>query len=179
MHKGLAISMTNRMESLTLGLAKEYVRRLTAKGLPTELYSLTELPPNFIAEEMYGRRSAAFKPVEDAVAGATFYLFVVPEYNGSFPGVGKAFIDAMPRDIWAGKTALLAGTASGRFGNVRGLDHLAGVLNYLQVSVLPFRAHFPYIESNIGPHGLSPEYETEIERQLNTLFAATSSAPII
>ncbi len=168
----LVVSMTNRNESLTLHLAREYVERLEAAGIPANLYSLTELPANFLVEEMYGRRSEAFMAVESAMAQAEFYLFVVPEYNGSYPGVGKVFIDAMPREIWKGKTASLAGASSGRFGNARGLDHLNAVLNYLQVTVLPFRAHYPYLE-RILEHDFWPaDAETEMRRHVADIAAA-------
>ena len=164
--------MTNRAENLSLSLANEYVARLEAYGLSANLYSLTELPPNFIAEEMYGRRSEGFIAVEEAVARADFYLFVVPEYNGSYPGVGKAFIDAMPREIWKGKTASMAGASSGRFGNARGLDHLNGVLNYLQVAVLPFRAHYPYLERIFANGRWPADAEDEMRRHLSAIAAA-------
>ena len=39
--------------------------------------------------------------------------------------------------IWANKKALLTGVSTGRAGNLRGMEHLAGVLHYLKITVLP------------------------------------------
>ncbi len=64
------------------------------------------------------------------------WVFVIPEYNGSFPGVLKAFIDGMKPEWFAGKKAALVGIATGRAGNLRGMDHLTDVLMHLGVSVM-------------------------------------------
>jgi NAD(P)H-dependent FMN reductase len=65
----------------------------------------------------------------------------VPEYNGSFPGSVKLFIDACTVREYSrnfkDKKAALVGIASGRAGNLRGMDHLTGVLNYLGMTVMP------------------------------------------
>lgn len=41
------------------------------------------------------------------------------------------------KKVWWGKKALLTGISSGRAGNLRGMDHLAGSLNFLKVTVHP------------------------------------------
>ncbi|NND31730.1 MAG: NADPH-dependent oxidoreductase [Saprospiraceae bacterium] len=71
------------------------------------------------------------------------FWFIFPEYNGGVPGILKLFIDAISvRDIkstFHGKKACLTGISTGRAGNLRGMDHLTNILNYLQVIVLPNR----------------------------------------
>src|SRR5476651_652154 len=88
------IASTNRLNSSTLKLALYYQRKLNDKGLPTNLLSLTDLPPNLIETDLYGKRSPEFQKIQDLVTSTTKFLFVIPEYNGSFPGVLKVFIDA-------------------------------------------------------------------------------------
>ena len=39
------------------------------------------------------------------------------------------------RNTWHFKKALLTGVASGRAGNLRGMDHLADTLHYLKMNV--------------------------------------------
>jgi NAD(P)H-dependent FMN reductase len=47
-------------------------------------------------------------------------------------------IDVMdPRIAFAGKKAALIGISTGRAGNLRGMDHLASVMNHMNVHVLP------------------------------------------
>ena len=73
------------------------------------------------------------------IAGAEKILIVMPEYNGSFPGILKLFIDAMPHALLSGKKTALCGVATGRGGNLRGMDHLTGILHYLNADVMPFK----------------------------------------
>src|ERR1700727_365145 len=111
------ISATNRPNSNTLKLAKYYQKKLAEKGLETHLLSLTELPGNLIESDMYGKRSAAFQKIQDVVTKTTKFLFVVPEYNGSFPGILKLFIDVcdFPQSFYEKKAALV-GVSGGRYG---------------------------------------------------------------
>ena len=65
-------------------------------------------------------------------------MFITPEYNGSFPGILKLLFDnSSSHSIWWHKKALLTGISTGRAGNLRGMEHLAGVLNYLKITVYP------------------------------------------
>ena len=64
------------------------------------------------------------------------FIFISPEYNGSIPGVLKSFIDNTDiKKVWPGKKALLTGISTGRAGNLRGMEHLTGILHYLKVNV--------------------------------------------
>ena len=67
------------------------------------------------------------------------FVVVMPEYNGSFPGILKLFIDAIHPDLLRRKKVALLGVSSGRAGNLRGMEHLTGVFNYLGVFVHPNR----------------------------------------
>jgi len=125
-----------------------------AEGHQAELYDLKALPPDFLFTDMFGERSEAFRAIEQLMRQASRFVFVAPEYNGSIPGVVKLFIDAfVPKEVFHGKKAGLIGLASGKFGNVRGLDHLTGILNYLQVDVMPFKAHIPRIHEVLSAAG--------------------------
>ena len=52
------ISSTNRPGSSTLKLAKYYQKSSSEKGVEAELLSLSQLPPNLIETDLYGKRSA-------------------------------------------------------------------------------------------------------------------------
>ncbi len=64
-------------------------------------------------------------------------MIVAPEYNGSFPGVLKAFIDGVHPENFRYKKVSLVGVSSGRAGNVIGMEHLNSILTYLQMFVMP------------------------------------------
>ena len=66
------------------------------------------------------------------------YIFISPEYNGSLPGVLKCLIDVSDvKKVWKGKKALLTGVSKGRAGNLRGMDHLTGIMHYVGTVVHP------------------------------------------
>jgi len=141
------ISGTNRPGSWTYRLAKYYQKRLAEKGLEAGLLSLTELPATLIESDFYGKRSEAFKPIQEIITKTDKFLFIIPEYNGSFPGVLKAFIDACDfPDSFYEKKAALTGLSSGKYGNIRGIDHFTGVCHYLHLHVMALKIHIPTIK---------------------------------
>ncbi len=131
------ISSTNRPGSSTLKLAQYYQKKLHEKGVEANLLSLAQLPPNLIETDLYGKRSQGFEPVQKIITETQKFLFVIPEYNGSFPGVLKVFIDAcaFPESFYDKKAALV-GLSSGKYGNIRGIDHFTGVCHYVHLNVM-------------------------------------------
>ena len=140
------ISATNRPGSSTLKLAQYYQKRLHEKGLEAGLLSLSALPANLIDSDLYGKRSAEFGPVQAIITNTQKFLFVIPEYNGSFPGVLKVFIDAcsFPESFYE-KKAALTGLSSGKYGNIRGIDHFTGVCHYMHLHVMSLKIHIAEI----------------------------------
>ncbi|PST81654.1 NADPH-dependent FMN reductase [Pedobacter yulinensis] len=148
------ISGTNRPGSNSLKVAQYYQQQLALSDTETTLLSLESLPADLIAADLYGNRSAAFQPIQDLVSASSKFLFVIPEYNGSFPGVLKTFIDAcsFPASFFDKKAALV-GLSSGKYGNIRGIEHFAGICSYLHLHTLPLRIHIPYIREEMNEDG--------------------------
>ena len=148
------ISATNRPDSSTLKLAQYYQRKLRDKGLNAGLLSLTELPSNLIETDLYGKRSAEFEPIQQMVTNTEKFLFIIPEYNGSFPGVLKVFIDAcdLPESFYD-KKAAITGLSSGKYGNIRGVDHFTGVCHYMHLQVMPLKIHIAAINKELDENG--------------------------
>ncbi|MEJ2881266.1 NADPH-dependent FMN reductase [Pedobacter sp. GR22-6] len=148
------ISGTNRPNSNTLKVANYYQRTLISKGLESNVFSLEDLPDNLIASDLYGNRSEAFLSIQEMITNTSKFLFIIPEYNGSFPGVLKTFIDAcnFPESFYDKKAALV-GISSGKYGNIRGIDHFGGVCSYLHLNVLPLRIHISTIKSELNENG--------------------------
>lgn len=145
------IAGTNRKNSNSLKVATYYQRQLELKGLGSEVLSLQDLPPDFIVSDLYGARSEAFRPLQDKITATTKFIFIIPEYNGSFPGVLKAFIDGcLFPDSFVGKKAALVGISTGKYGNIRGVEHFTGVCHYLNLHTLPLRIHIPYIREELN-----------------------------
>ena len=141
------ISGTNRPGSNTLKVAKEYQRFLNQKGIDAQLLSLEEV-------DLLSRTTAFKKLEEEIIKPTTHFIFIAPEYNGSFPGVLKMFFDnSGSHTIWWHKKALLAGVSTGRAGNVRGMEHLTGVLNYLKVTVYPYLLPISVVDKLLDAEG--------------------------
>ena len=139
------ISCTNRKNSQSLVVAKHYVETLASlTDEKVELLSLESLTFDMF-EDMYNPENHVdgLRKIQDSLLiPSDRFVFVVPEYNGSIPGILKLFIDAcsvykMKETFKIGtKKACLVGISAGRAGNLRGMIHLTGMLNYLNVQVL-------------------------------------------
>jgi len=148
------IASTNRPGSSTLKLSKYYQKRLAQKGLETTLFPLSDLPGCLIETDLYGKRSPEFEKIQQMITATDKFLFVIPEYNGSFPGVLKVFIDAcsFPESFYDKKAALV-GLSSGKYGNIRGIDHFTGVCHYLHLNVMPLKIHISSIRKEMDENG--------------------------
>lgn len=133
------ISGTNRPKSRTIAVANyvlEATRNLT--DTPVALLDLAEIDHSFFNTAMYGlhESNAALRTLQEKyMLAADKFIFIAPEYNGSYPGVLKAFLDALSihryKENFMGKPVALIGTATGRAGNLRGLDHLSASLLHM------------------------------------------------
>lgn len=132
------ISATNRPNSNTKIVAEKYSQLVDSKSIESGLLSFEDLPHNFLFTDLYDKRTEEFQKILDKyIIPVNKIVIVAPEYNGSYPGILKSFFDAIHPDINRGKKIGLVGVATGRSGNVRGMEHLTGVLHYLGMHVLP------------------------------------------
>lgn len=147
-------SATNRRDSNTEIVAEVYRKLAEDQGVKTKIYRFVDLPDEFILTENYGEPPESFSQVlKEFIHPVGKFVFVIPEYNGSFPGITKLFLDIIHPSTWEGKKAALVGIASGRAGNLRGMDHLAAVLNYLKMEVFSRKIPVSSIEKSIGDQG--------------------------
>jgi chromate reductase, NAD(P)H dehydrogenase (quinone) len=125
------ISGTNRVGSNTLKVARQYQQRFKAQGIEAALITLEGVNPLPGAEGFEAWQRELLHPAEK-------FIFIAPEYNGSLPGILKLVIDSSDVKVaWWYKKAMLVGVSTGRAGNLRGMDHLTGILHHLNVQVMP------------------------------------------
>ena len=163
------ISGTNRPESNTFKVLEFCAKAATDQGIEVNVLDLQELPPSFLSEGIYGDPSDSFSQIlEKKIVPASHIIFIAPEYNGSFPGILKLFLDTAPPGIWKGKKAALIGVATGRSGNQRGLDHLTSVLHYLQMEVYSQKPLLSSIHLHLNEEGnvSNQEYKMLIDNQI-------------
>lgn len=123
------ISGTNRIGSHTEKVAAEYYRLLKENSIDAVVFSLKDIDVLHRTKEFLKFENEILFPTQK-------FIFIIPEYNGSYPGVLKAMIDTTDiANAWHRKKALLTGVSTGRAGNLRGMDHLADCLHYLKMNV--------------------------------------------
>jgi chromate reductase len=127
----IIISGTNRKDSNTFKIASYYQQALAEKNISSALLSLEEM-------DLSGRNAEYQRIEKELLLPSHKFIFISPEYNGSIPGVLKTLLDLSDyKKVWWHKKALLTGVSTGRSGNVRGMEHLTSILNYLKVVVHP------------------------------------------
>ncbi len=141
------IAGTNRNGSNTKKIAQVYINILQQKNIAAQLLSLDEV-------NVY-EKSAAFTQMEnDFLIPIQKFIFVIPEYNGSYSGILKLMLDnSNVKECWANKKALLVGVATGRAGNLRGLEHFTGALMHIKTTVHPNRLPISSVQNILNPSG--------------------------
>lgn len=158
----LIISGTNRKDSFTLRIAKLYQSILKKKNIEAHVLSLVGL-------NLMDRTPAVIELEKKWLLPAEKYIFISPEYNGSIPGVLKCLIDVSDvKKVWKGKKALLTGVSKGRAGNLRGMDHLTGIMHYVGTVVHPNKLPISVVDTLFKEDEMShQETIREINRQLD------------
>ena len=168
------ISATNRPGSYSALISSFIYSVGKEKGLDIDLLDLSKVPAEWLLNEEYNQQgqNKELAKLQDHFFSShtTHYMFVVPEYNGSMPGILKLFIDAISvrkyKENFFHKKGCLIGVASGRAGNLRGLDHLSDVLNYLGLIIFPEKLPVSRINQWIENNEISDE---ELKNELDRL----------
>jgi chromate reductase len=165
------ISGTNREGSSTEKLTQFISKKLSEKSVEHKTVYLHELDPSFFHSNMYAERGdQLLKTLNDKMIPSNKYLVVSPEYNGSFPGALKLFIDALPPDTFHYKTVGIIGHAGGKFGNFRGVEHLTGVFQYLRMNVLYEKPVLSGINAFLTDKGLeNDDYIRQIDKLVDLI----------
>jgi len=156
------ISGTNRIGSHTEKVAKEYRRILKSKNIDANIFSLKGLDTLHRSEGILKAEIEILIPTQN-------FIFIIPEYNGSYPGVLKAMIDnSDTRKVWNFKKALLTGVATGRAGNLRGMDHLSDTLHFMKMNVFYNKLPISVIDKVMDEEGrLNDETIKAVNKQID------------
>lgn len=132
---------------MTMRVAGVYYNVLTSLGDDVHILSLQN-------KQVWTRGTQMLELEQQLLIPASRFIFVMPEYNASFPGVLKMMMDNSDiKKCWWYKKAALAGVADGRAGNLRGVEHMTAILNYLKVNVLYNKMYLSRIKEEVGADG--------------------------
>jgi NAD(P)H-dependent FMN reductase len=159
------IVSTNRKNAVSSTIATLYQEILAEKGATSEILYLSDLPADFTATALYENngKNPEFNAFHDRVKEGKKYVFIVPEYNGSFPGILKTFIDGMtyPNSFQNKKCALI-GLSSGIGGGGIAMSHLTDIFHYLGMHVLALKPKLAKIEQNMSDNLLTNRLYVEL-----------------
>jgi NAD(P)H-dependent FMN reductase len=146
---------THRPKNQTLSVVNRYVEILKMMGEEVAVLQMDELPEDFMISNTFGKRTHGLEAIiHEKIVAAERFVIITPEYNGSYPGLFKAFLDAVKPKVWKGKKVALVGVASGRAGNLRGMDHLTDVMHHLRAEVFSFKVPISKLDTLIDKEGL-------------------------
>jgi chromate reductase len=156
---------TNRPNSISGAVAAYYQQLLSELHTPAIIINLQELPHDFTVSALYGNsgKNQDFNKFHELIKTTEKFVFIVPEYNGSYPGVLKAFIDGLPYpNSFMNKKAALVGISSNLHGASAALSHLNDVFSYLGMHTLALRVKLSKIRENFSENNFSNELYREL-----------------
>lgn len=150
----LLISGTNRPGSTTRLVAQRVEQIYRAAQVRVELYSLEDLPAEMFRPEAYKAKPPALLAIQAKVFDAAGLHVVLPEYNGSFPGVLKYFIDLLKfPESFERKPVAFVGVTSGSYGALRAVEQMQMVFGYRNAHLYPERVFISQALGKFGPGG--------------------------
>lgn len=166
---------TNRKNSKSGFIANIYQGILGNLGQESNIVDLSSMPADFIASALYENsgKNSDFNIHREKMETSQKFVFVVPEYNGSFPGVLKAFIDGLKfPESFNNKKCALVGISSGVQGGGLAVSHLTDIFNYCGMHVLALKPKLARIEDNTSATSVTNElYRELLETQAQQLIA--------
>ena len=141
------ISATNRPESnsrIVAGIVQKIYKNLNCS---TKIISLRDVPFEKLIEDPYPQKLPDnVKQIILKLNTASAFTIVCPEYNGSFPGIFKFFIDhwSYPETFEYRPIAFVG--LGGRFGALRPIEQLQQIMGYRNAFIYPERVFLQNID---------------------------------
>ncbi len=165
----LIISGTNRPGSNALriaGILAGYYERL---NVPHEILSLADLPPEMFLPASYANKPPAIQELQKRILDSPGLHIVTPEYNGSFPGVLKYFIDMLKfPESFECKPVAFVGEANGLWGGLRAVEQLQGIFGYRNAHIFPERVFISAVKNKFDGDGklIDPAIDKRLASQV-------------
>ena len=167
------VSGTNRPGSNSLKISKHLQSLYKKHGHESEIIDLRDIPLEKLDGSQYSKREMPeFEPWIDKTLNADSFHLVVPEYNGSYPGILKYFIDHWKYpDSFEHRPVAFVGLG-GRFGGLRPVEHLQGVFGYRNGFMFPDRVFLTNIWNHMKDDQITDDMFLELlEKQVKDFIA--------
>lgn len=148
------ISGTDRPGSYALKVSRYIKRRFDEIEVESTIIDLQQFPIVDVAGGKYNDDVPSVKKFIKPFLDADGAVFVIPEYNGSFPGILKLFIDYLPfPSAFKGLPIAFVGEAGGAFGALRAVEQMQMVAAYRMAYMFPERVFINRVKDNFDPEG--------------------------
>ena len=165
---------TARTDSRSRKIADFYDELLGKKNIPHQFFTLEGVDETIFNKTFHDPKHPQLASIEDHILAPTSkYIFIIPEYNGSFPGMFKGFIDACDiKKCFHNKKASLTGVADGRAGNLRGMEHLTNIFNHMKMNVVHYKIPISQVSLHLDAEGKLKDADLMkmIETQIDLLM---------
>ncbi len=150
------IVATNRKDSRSGLLAKNIQKRFQKLDITSEIMNLSKISWSELEHNLYGTDNVpiSMKPMIQKINEADGLYIVCPEYNGSFPGVIKVFIDYWDYPKSFEKRPICFTGLGGMFGGLRPVEHLQQVFGYRNAFIFPERVFIQNIWETLSLEGV-------------------------
>lgn len=150
----LIISGTNRPGSNALRIANLLGELYAQANVAAEVFSLEAMTPEIFLPTSYAAKPPAMVAIQKRVLDASGLHIVTPEYNGSFPGVLKYFIDLLKfPETFDHKPVAFVGEANGAWGGLRSVEQLQMVFAYRNAHLYPKRVFISGVKTKFDEAG--------------------------
>ena len=164
---------TNRPEANTRKVAKHAFALLQNKlarhaTLKASYLDLADFTPDIFDPACYAKKPSWFDAKFQApITTARGIVVFTPEYNGSFPGVLKYFIDMLkfPESL-VGVPIAFVGVAAGQFGAMRSVEQLELIFHYRSAHIIADRLFVPKVNDVIQADGSLGPHEERLDKLL-------------
>lgn len=168
------LSSTDRPGSMALKISEFVKKQYDDLGVEAKVISLEDFPIQDVAGGNYGADIPSVKAFNEQVLDCDGLLMVIPEYNGSYPGILKLFIDYLPFPAAFDKLPIaFIGEAAGAFGSLRAVEQMQMVCNYRNAYLFPERVFLQRVHKIFSPeNGISDELQAKLLDSLIKGFAS-------
>lgn len=162
----LIVTGTNRESSNTKLVTDCVLEIYKQAGSNAEILNLAEIGSEWFEPGNYPVRNNKDRPEVKKWLEADGLVMVLPEYNGSYPGVIKYFIDMLPfPDVLLDKPATFIGLSAGHTGGMYSVGHLQTVFMNRRAFIYPVSVFIPAINDALINSELAENYIKRITSQ--------------
>jgi len=124
------------------------------EDLSWSFLDIAEYPLPFIGQtkELSDTDKTTKENLKKGLLSADAFIFVVPEYNHSFPGVFKNLLDHFYEE-WKRKPVAFITYSSGMSGGIRATEQLRQIAGELHMADLRDAVHIPFIDTAFDESG--------------------------